>query len=79
MENHLEGMPDTVLRAKGIVPTTEGPHELQYGTHYCSLSPSETNDYSLVVIGTDLMYQWYITKCVNHDTSLYRYRVYWIR
>ena len=49
----LEGMPDTVLRAKGIVPTTEGPHELQYGTHYCSLSPSETNDYSLVVIGTD--------------------------
>jgi cobalamin synthesis protein P47K len=42
-----------VLRAKGIVPTTEGPHELQYGTHYCSLSPSETNDYSLVVIGTD--------------------------
>ena len=49
----LEGMPDTVLRAKGIVPTVEGPHELQYGTHYCSLSPSESTDYSLVVIGTD--------------------------
>lgn len=49
----LEGMPDTVLRAKGIVPTAEGPHELQYGTHYCSLSPSESTDYSLVVIGTD--------------------------
>ena len=70
-------MPDTVLRAKGIVPTTEGPHELQYGTHYCSLSPSETNDYSLVVIGKQiLMYQWYITKCVDHDSCLYRYRVY---
>ena len=49
----LEGMPDSVLRAKGIVPTTEGPHELQYGTHYCSLVPSESTDYSLVVIGTD--------------------------
>lgn len=49
----LEGMPDTVLRAKGIVPTTEGPHELQYGTHYCSLTPTESADYSLVVIGTD--------------------------
>ena len=49
----LEGMPDGVLRAKGIVPTTEGPHELQYGTHYCSLVPSESTDYSLVVIGTD--------------------------
>ena len=49
----LEGMPDTVLRAKGIVPTTEGPHELQYGTHYCSLTPTESTDYSLVVIGTD--------------------------
>ena len=49
----LEGMPDTVLRAKGIVPTTEGPHELQYGTHYCSLIPTESTDYSLVVIGTD--------------------------
>ena len=49
----LEGMPDAVLRAKGIVPTTEGPHELQYGTHYCSLVPSESTDYSLVVIGTD--------------------------
>ena len=49
----LEGMPDGVLRAKGIVPTIEGPHELQYGTHYCSLVPSESTDYSLVVIGTD--------------------------
>ena len=53
METILEGMPDTVLRAKGIVPTTEGPHELQYGTHYCSLTPTESTDYSLVVIGTD--------------------------
>ena len=74
----LEGMPDGVLRAKGIVPTTEGPHELQYGTHYCSLVPSESTDYSLVVIGTDLMCQWYITKCVNHDTCLYRYRLHWL-
>ncbi|SNV57537.1 GTP-binding protein [Veillonella rodentium] len=49
----MEGMPDTVLRAKGIVPTAEGPHEIQYGTHYCTLSPTESTDYSLVVIGTD--------------------------
>lgn len=49
----MEGMPDTVLRAKGVVPTTEGPHEIQYGTHYCSLTPTNSTDYSLVVIGTD--------------------------
>ena len=50
----LEGMPDTVLRAKGIVPTTEGPSTnsntalITVRFHLVG-----TNDYSLVVIGTD--------------------------
>ena len=72
----LEGMPDTVLRAKGIVPTTEGPHELQYGTHYCSLTPTESTDYSLVVIGTDFNVPMVHNEVCNHDTCLYRYRIY---
>ncbi|MFR6482550.1 MAG: hypothetical protein ACLUPK_04370 [Veillonella sp.] len=41
-----------MLRAKGIVPTTEGPHDRSNTAHITVRLPSETNDYSLVVIGT---------------------------
>ena len=73
----LEGMPDTILRAKVLYQPLKGPHELQYGTHYCSTAPSESTDYGLVVIGTDFNVPMnFIMKCVNHDTCLYRYRIH---
>ena len=79
METILEGMPDTVLRAKGIVPTTEGPHEPNMALTTVRFHLVKTNDYSLVVIGTDFNVPMVHNEGVNHDTSLYRYRVYWIR
>lgn len=49
----LQGLPPTVLRAKGIVPTTEGPHEVQYTPAHCQFNPSTIADYALVMIGTE--------------------------
>lgn len=47
-------LPSTVLRVKGIVPTTSGPMELQYTLQSCSLTDTHLKDYHLVVIGTDI-------------------------
>lgn len=47
-------LPSTVLRVKGIVPTSSGPMELQYTLQSCSLTDTHLKDYHLVVIGTDI-------------------------
>ena len=47
-------LPSTVLRVKGIVPTTSGPMELQYTLQSCSLTDTHLKDYHLVIIGTDI-------------------------
>lgn len=49
----LKGLPFTVLRAKGIIPTTDGPREVQYTTHHCHITPTTLTDYNLIMIGTE--------------------------
>ena len=52
----LDGLPPSVLRAKGFCRIAPGrQHLLQLVGHRWSLTPAEGQDDALVVIGTDLM------------------------
>ena len=47
-------LPSTILRVKGIVPTSSGPMELQYTPQSCAITATHLNDYHLVIIGTKI-------------------------
>ena len=47
-------LPSTIIRAKGIVPTSAGPMELQYTPQNCSMSATNLDSFHLVIIGTEI-------------------------